>query len=298
MLELRRLRLLRELARHGTIASVGEALHLSPSGVSQQLSQLESEVGVPLLERAGRRLALTPAALALVAHTDAILDRLELAGTEVAALSSTVRGTVRVASFPTATHALVLPALGELARHEELSVRLSVVEPESALPALLSRDFDIVISEDYPGSGATVAVDIVRTVLRKDPLRLAVSSPGRTPGLSQARARTWVMEPKGSAARAWATNLCRTAGFEPVVGYESSDLTAHVELVRGGHAVGLLPDLVWNGRRPTVALIELPGQYRTLHAVMRRSSTRHPAVRAVRDALHEQAQLLPGIARA
>jgi len=88
----------------------------------------------------------------LVAHTDAILSRLELASAEVASLSGPPRGTVRIASFQTATHALVLPVLAELNKHEHLTVQLSVVEPESALPSLLSRDFDIVIGEVYPGS--------------------------------------------------------------------------------------------------------------------------------------------------
>lgn len=288
MLELRRLRLLRELSRRGTVAEVGKALHLSPSGVSQQLNQLESEVGVPLLERVGRRLQLTPAGSALVAHTEAILARLEQAGAELAALSGEPRGTVRVASFQTATHALVLPALARLRRHEGLAVRLSVLEPESALPALLARDFDMVIGEDYPGAPAAIPDGLVRTELCADPLRFAVADPARTPGIAAARDAIWVMEPKGSAARAWATNLCRAAGFEPEVGYESDDMTAHEELVRLGHAVGFLSDLLWRGRTPQVGLIPLPGQARTLYAVMRRGGEAHPAVRAVRDALREQ----------
>lgn len=288
MLELRRLRLLRELSRRGTVAEVGKALHLSPSGVSQQLNQLESEVGVPLLERVGRRLRLTPAGNALVAHTEAILTRLERAGAEVAALSGQARGTVRVASFQTATHALVLPALAGLSRHEGLAVRLSVLEPESALPALLARDFDIVIGEDYPGAPAEIPDGLVRTELCTDPLRFAVADPVRTPDVGAARDAVWVMEPKGSAARAWATNLCRVAGFEPEVGYESDDMTAHEELVRLGHAVGFLSDLLWRGRTPQVELIPLPGQARRLYAVMRRGGETHPAVRVVRDALREQ----------
>jgi len=292
LLELRRLRLLRELSHRGTITAVGEALHLSPSGVSQQLNQLESEVGVPLLERVGRKLRLTEAARALVAHTDAILSRLELARAEVASLSGPPRGTVRIASFQTATHALVLPVLAELNKHEYLSVQLSVVEPESALPSLLSRNFDIVIGEDYPGSPAEVVDGIERTHLCADPLRFAVADPERIPDICHARDEVWVMEPRGSAARMWATNLCRDAGFEPNVGFESDDMTTHVELVRRGHAVGFLPNLVWNGRRPVVPLITLPGQTRTLYTAMRRACDLHPATRIVRDALRTQARSL------
>ena len=79
MLDLHRLRLLRELKHRGTLAAVAEALAYTPSAISQQLSVLETEAGVPLLERAGRRVRLTPAAERLVEHTEAILERLEQA---------------------------------------------------------------------------------------------------------------------------------------------------------------------------------------------------------------------------
>ena len=62
LLDVRRLRLLYELSLRGTLAEVAEALHQSPSSVSQALTQLEHEVGVPLLEKAGRRVRLTSAA--------------------------------------------------------------------------------------------------------------------------------------------------------------------------------------------------------------------------------------------
>ncbi|MEU4732878.1 LysR family transcriptional regulator, partial [Streptomyces sp. NPDC023588] len=71
MLDVRRLRLLRELARRGTIAAVAEALAFSPSAVSQQLGVLEREAGLPLLERTGRGVRLTPAGQHLVGHAEA-----------------------------------------------------------------------------------------------------------------------------------------------------------------------------------------------------------------------------------
>ena len=293
MLELRRLRLLHELSRRGTIAAVGEALYLSPSGVSQQLNQLETEVGVPLLERVGRKLRITEAGQALVTHTDAILSHLELANAELAALSADPCGTVRIASFQTATHALVLPVLTQLKKHEQLTVQVSVVEPESALPTLPYRDFDIVVGEQYPGLPTKLADEIEHKPLRHDPIRFAVAASDPVSDIRDARDQIWVMEPRGSAARAWATNLCRTAGFEPRVGYESADMTTHTELVRQGLAAGFLPDLIWNGRRPDVRLINLPGQARTLYTAMRRGSHRHPAHRLVRDALHDRARHTP-----
>jgi DNA-binding transcriptional LysR family regulator len=109
VLDLHRLRLLRELKHRGTLAAVADALAYTPSAISQQLSVLETEAGVPLLERAGRRLRLTPAAERLVEHTEAILERLEQARADLDASAASIGGTVRVAAFHTTAHA-VIPA--------------------------------------------------------------------------------------------------------------------------------------------------------------------------------------------
>src|ERR671938_1432528 len=99
MLELRRLRLLTELSRRGTIAAVADALQFTPSAVSQQLAMLEREAGVRLLERAGRGVRLTDAALVLVDHADALLERAALAEADLAAVAGTVAGRARIAGF-------------------------------------------------------------------------------------------------------------------------------------------------------------------------------------------------------
>ena len=115
MLDLRRLRLLRELAHRGTIGAVASALDYSPSAVSQQLALLEKEAGVPLLERAGRNVRLTAAAQTLVGHTDALLARVEEAEADLQATAEQITGTVRVATFQSAGLFLLAPALRRLA---------------------------------------------------------------------------------------------------------------------------------------------------------------------------------------
>ena len=110
MLDVRKLRLLRELALRGTLAEVAAALNFSPSAVSQQLSALEKEAGVALLSKAGRRVQLTPQAEILVARTTELLDVLERTESDLAASLSTVTGTVRVAVFQSAALALLLAA--------------------------------------------------------------------------------------------------------------------------------------------------------------------------------------------
>src|ERR671923_2622930 len=118
MLDLRRLRLLSELARRGTIAEVARVVGYTPSAVSQSLAQLEREIGVALLERDGRRVRLTPAAVGLVARADRVLAELDAATAELAAEQRTVRGTIEVGAFPSAAGRLVVPAVRELrARH-------------------------------------------------------------------------------------------------------------------------------------------------------------------------------------
>src|SRR4051794_9177489 len=111
MLDLRRLRLLRELSERGTIAAVADAVQLTPSAVSQQLAQLEREAGVRLLERAGRSVRLTDAALVLVEHAAALLERAALAESDLAAAAATVSGRVRVAAIQSMSLRLALPSI-------------------------------------------------------------------------------------------------------------------------------------------------------------------------------------------
>ncbi|MGI5166036.1 LysR substrate-binding domain-containing protein [Spirillospora sp. CA-253888] len=299
MLDLHRLRLLRELKHRGTLAAVAEALSYSPSSVSQQLSVLEREAGVPLLEPVGRRVRLTPQAEILVAHTEAVLERLERAEADLAASLAGLTGVLRVAAFQTAALALVPGALTALREeHPGLRVEVTQAEPESALPALLARDFDLVVTEEYPDSPVPRPAEIELAELCLDEIRLAVPRAWGPPrggraedALAALADRPWVMEPPGSAARQWATMVCRSAGFEPDVRFESSDLLLHLRLVEEGHAVALLPDLVWTGRAPSVGLRALPPGRRTrrLLTAARRGGGAHPAVRACRRALERAA---------
>ncbi|MEU6764946.1 LysR family transcriptional regulator [Streptomyces sp. NPDC046853] len=296
MFDLHRLRLLRELKHRGTLAAVATALSYAPSSVSQQLSQLETEVGVPLLEPVGRRVRLTEQAEILVAHTEAVLERLERAEADIATSLTDLTGTIRIASFQTAALALVPAALGVLRTlHPDLRVHVTQREPEKALPALQARDFDLVIAEEYPGDPNPRPAELEQEDLLDDPLHLALprppaDSPGPDRPTAALRAladHPWVMEPEGTAARHWAMTLCRNAGFEPDVRFETTDLLLQLRLVEEQHAAAFLPDLVWNGRDPGVALRPLPRGQRTrrVFTVVRRGSSRHPAVRACRDAL-------------
>ncbi|MGH3359591.1 MAG: LysR family transcriptional regulator [Nocardioidaceae bacterium] len=282
MLEIRRLRLLHELDRRGTIAAVAEALHFSPSGVSQQLAQLESETGVVLLERVGRRVRLTDAGRLLAAHADTVVRQLERAEAELAALEGRPAGTVRIAAFQTAALALVPRMLDRLAEHPGLRVEVAQVEPERALPALLARTFDLIVSEEYPGAPTPVSDLVDRVDLCSDELLLAVPDDRTT--LADASRHAWTMEPAGTMSRQWATNACRAAGFEPDVRFETDDMLAQRELARRGHAVAFLPAMLLRAM-PSELRTRTLGQSRSVFTLVRRGSETHPGILAVRSAL-------------
>jgi DNA-binding transcriptional LysR family regulator len=299
MLDVRRLRLLVELSDRGTLSAVADALSYSPSSVSQQLSQLEREAGVPLLVQVGRRVQLTPQAEVLVGHARAVLDRLEEAESEVARSLTTVGGTVRIAVFQSAAHAVVPQALTLLrAEHPALRVEVTEREPDVGLFEVSARDFDLVIAEQYPGHTRAHREELDRVHLVADTIRLALpphpSSRRAAPSdrsLIAAATMPWVLEPEGTASRDWAEQLCREAGFEPDVRFETADLMAHIRLIRSGNAVGLLPDLVWAGEAPSVSLVDLPGHpEREVFTSTRLAAAARPAVVACRDALARAAR--------
>lgn len=288
MFELRRLRLLHELALRGTLAAVAEALSYSPSTISQQLAQLEKDAGVALLVADGRRVRLTEHGVALAAHAARALELEEQIRGELEALQPGI-APVRVAVLQTAAQAILPGALGLLAEREPgLRVEIAEVPPEEGLFELSARRFDLVIAEQYPGHTRAHRSGLERTSLGSDPIRLAVPLEDAVTELSQLRDRAWVMEPAGTAARQWTIQQCRAAGFEPDVRFEIADLTAQVRLIAAGRAVGVLPDLVWADLEPPVRLVQLPGRpAREIFTAARRSSGSRGGIRAVREALHD-----------
>ncbi|MFT4234353.1 MAG: LysR family transcriptional regulator [Microbacterium sp.] len=284
MFELRRLRLLHELSLRGTIAAVAQALSFSPSTVSQQLSLLEREAGVALFEPDGRRVRLTAHGEQLARHA---AEALALDERAVAALAQPQSAAVRIAVMPTAAEVLVPRALTLLAdRAPELRVEMVELAPEEALFELRARGFDLIVAEQYPGFWRELHTDLHRTVLGRDPVRLAVPPDDEATTIRDLADHAWVLEPRGAAVREWAVQQCRAAGFEPDVRFEATDLIAHARLVAAGHAVALLPDLVWGAVDADVRLVDLPGHpVREIFAATRSGSRADPAIMAIRTAL-------------
>src|SRR6266536_4603655 len=204
MIELRRLRLLRELEARGTITAVAQALSFTPSAVSQQLARLEQETGVALLEKVGRSVRLTDAGRTLAAHADRILASIDAAEADLAAQNAVVRGRLRVGTFQSAGLALLTPALELLAAdYPALDIEVIEADPEETMPALLLGDFDLVFADDYECRPvASPALDRrhllddgLRVVLPRDDV-LAASSEVR---LADLAARAWASGQPGSA---------------------------------------------------------------------------------------------------
>ena len=290
MLDLRRLRLLRELARRGTITAVAEALSYSPSAVSQQLTALEKETGVRLLEPAGRRVRLTAQAGLLVAHTEVLLEAMEQAEAALAQSLNEMAGTLRVAAFQTAVLTLLPHALTQLQQeHPRLRVEATELEPEVALPALVAGEFDIVLGEEYPGHPLPRPRETERHDLLTDELRLVTPAGWSERSLPELASRPFVMEPVGTTAREWAMAVCRQAGFEPDARYTSTDLQIHLRLAEHGLAAALLPDLAGARDRHGVVARWLPGRpHRQIFATVRRGATSQPKVQAFTTALKTQ----------
>ncbi|HEY2238586.1 MAG TPA: LysR family transcriptional regulator [Streptosporangiaceae bacterium] len=287
MLDLRRLRLLRELSRRGTIAAVAQALSYSPSAVSQQLSTLEKEAGVRLLEPSGRRVRLTAQAELLVAHAGVLLEEMERTEAALAQSLHEIVGTLRVAAFQTAVLALVPPALSALEpRHPRLRVEVTELEPDRAYPALVAGEFDLILGEEYPGFPLARSGETERHDLFADELWLTVPASWGDHPLGHLAARPFALEPLDTTAREWATAVCRRAGFEPDVRYTSTDLQVHLRLVESGLAAALLPALSGAAQHPGVITQRLPGSpRRQIFTTVRRGAAAHPRIQAFTTAL-------------
>lgn len=293
MWDLNRLRLLRELELRGTIARVAASLDYSPSNVSQQLSRLEREVGVSLLEPDGRRLRLTAQGRKVAAYAEEVMRLQERTRSRLGA-SGTGHETLRVATIASATRALLPRALDMVEADDHgVRVELFVVAPEQGLSELETRHYDLVIAEQYPGAARERREGIDYEHLANDRMRVVVSANCDARSLTDLRDRAWILEPPGTAARHWAVQQCRAAGFEPDVRYEATDLDAHIALIASGHAVGILPDLIWAGHEPPLKLMDLPTPLeRELFTAARASASDTAAVQIMREAL--SAALPPG----
>ena len=298
MLDLRRLRLLRELKERGTIAAVADALQFTPSAVSQQLATLEREAGVPLLMRAGRGVRLTDPALVLVEHADALLERAALAEADLAAATGSVTGRGRIAAFQSVSLRIALPAIEALARDApRLRCELIEAEPEQALPALALGDVDVVIADEWQHQPVRLAAGLERRELLRDPVYLCLPAghplTRRHRGavhLSELAGEVWTTGHQGIAWEEMTRRTCRLlGGFDPDIRHRTNDANISLAVVAHGLAVTLLPRLPLPDRHPGVALrriAEAPVD-RAVFVATRAADAARPSTQALVAAVRE-----------
>jgi DNA-binding transcriptional LysR family regulator len=275
MLNVGRLRVLREVAQQGSFSAAAEALSYTQSAVSQQIAALEAETGMALLERLPRGVRLTGAGRTLVEHADGILARLEAAEEELAALAGLRGGQLRMASFPTAGAALMPTAIAAFrASYPEVELTLAEGEPEEIAPRLQAGEFDLALLFEFDEAEESLK----RVELLEDPMYLALPRGHRLAGkralrLEELRGEAWVQTSQTSPCARHVVRCCHAAGFEPNVAFESDDYQTVQGLVAAGVGVALIPEL---------AIFDRP---REREDIVVRALSPHPPVRRVIAAL-------------
>ncbi|MFI6483369.1 LysR substrate-binding domain-containing protein [Nonomuraea sp. NPDC050663] len=272
MLDPRKLRLLRELAHRGTIAAVAEALTFTPSAVSQQLSALEREAGVPLLERTGRTVTLTPAAHLLVEHAQAVLEQLERAEAALRAVTEGPRGPLRIGAFPTAARTLLPPALAGLP--PGLEPMVTEIDPADVSAALRAGELDVALIHEYDFVPPITDRSVETHALFSEAVFLTQRA-----SLEEARDDPWILAKPGTLCHTMTIRACQAAGFEPRARHHLDDFDTVLAFAAAGQGVALVPELAARSPHPGVRLTPLPISRRTLIA-FRRGYGGHPAVSA------------------
>ena len=291
MIDARRLRVLREVSQQGTLAAAADALHLTPSAVSQQLAALEREVGQPVIERNGRGVRLTGAAEVLVGHANIVLAQLETAAADVAAYGEGAVGTVRVAGFATALAELVAPAVVALrASHPRLGLTVEEIEAPECFLALARGDVDIAISmasrqapEDPRFQRRGLVTDTLDAVL---PAGHPLAERAEVP-LADLAGENFVGPPDGTSCHDVTVTGCASAGFSPSFTHRTLDFHTAMALAAAGLGVTLVPRLGQATVPPGAIVRPLadPAPARHVFAATRAGSEGRPAVAAVLDAL-------------
>jgi DNA-binding transcriptional LysR family regulator len=307
MLNVGRLRVLREIARTGSFSAAAESLSYTQSAISQQIATLEAETGMTLLERRPRGVRLTGAGRTLVEHTEGILARLQAAEAELSAIAGLRGGELRMASFPTAGATLMPVAIASFrATYPEVRLTLAEGEPEAIEPRLVAGEFDLALlfafsdpedatrerpshphgpDADYgkrgtreTGAEHQVGVErLTRVELLEDPMYLALPlhhplAAKRTLRLDELRGDAWVQTSSASPCARHVVRCCHAAGFEPNVSFESDDYQTVQGLVAAGVGVALIPELAFHSPP-------------TRNDIVIRALSPHPPVRRVIAAL-------------
>jgi DNA-binding transcriptional LysR family regulator len=272
MLNVNRLRILREVAHRGSFSAAADALSYTQSAVSQQIAALEAETGMTLLERRPRGVSLTAAGQTLVGHADSVLADLDAAEAALAAIAGLRGGRLRMASFPTAGATLMPLAIATFrSRHPDVELTLAEGEPEQIAPRLRTGELDLALlfefdssrfDRDGGGSGRNESASdarLTRVELLQDPLYLALPRAHSLAGrqrlrLEDLRDEAWIQTSQDSPCARHVVRCCHAAGFEPRVSFQSDDYQTVQGLVGAGVGAALIPELALSVVRDDIVI--------------------------------------------
>lgn len=305
MLDVRRLRVLQYLATHGTVAAAAQALYLTAPAISQQLAALEREVGLPVVEKRGRTLHLTPVGELLVSHAEIVLSDLAAAESDLEAIRGGGHGIVRVAAFSSAARRLIAPVWGRVlgaGEDADVSLMLELVEqePDEALETLRRRDVDLAVVHGYTVLPRDFPAGSEQTRLMEEPVLLALHpdhaarlgvGPGDVVDLARLSDSPWLTPGPETSCYEMIQRACGAAGFVPAVRSRSSDFSLLAALVAAGAGAALLPRMtVPDSTRGTISLHPLLHPVtRTVYTVSRSGTSRRPDIRYLTELLLAQA---------
>jgi DNA-binding transcriptional LysR family regulator len=302
MLDVRRMRVLREVAARGSFSAAAEALSYTQSAVSQQIAALEREAGTTLVERSARGVRLTDAGRALVEHAEVILARLADAEAELEAIAGLRGGRLRLAAFPSAGATLMPEAIARYReRHPAVELTLEPAEPPDGIAKLRAGEVDIALDilvafRPEPDDG------IERLHLLDDAMYVAL--PKRHPlaakrglKLEDLAEESWILGTVGSCPDASIfLRSCQTAGFEPRIAFNSDDYFAMQGFVAAGVGASFIPDLALSFVREDIVVRSLGAKppARRIMAATLGDSFCSPAKQAMLDVLAEVAEEFAG----
>jgi DNA-binding transcriptional LysR family regulator len=293
MLDVRRMRVLLEVAKRGSMSAAADALNYTPSAVSQQIATLERESGVALVERGPRSITLTDAGRSLAEHAELILARLDIAEMEVREIAGLHGGRLRLATFRSAGETIMAEAITRFhARYPGVELTLTEGEPEEYLPLIRSGELDLGLSFEYDHVASVRVESSEEQLLLEEEIGVALPVEHRFAelaalDLASLAEESWIGSTPRSSVHAFTRNTCLRAGFEPSIKFATDDYHVAQALVATGVGIAFLPRLAVATAHPGIVyrpIASAPPSRRVL-AVYRAGGLRSPTTSAMVELL-------------
>lgn len=294
MLDVRRLRVLAEVARHGSFTAAARALSYTASAVSQQVAALEREAGVALVERGARGVTLTEPGRVLARHAETVLGQVDTAERELQALAGLQAGLLRLGWFATAGATLVPLAIAAFQQHYPgVELDLYQGDPDDCLRKLRAHELELALVYQFELE-TPLAPDIEQIALLDDPLHIGLP-PGHPLAardrvrLADLAGQRWIQGVRQGSTLEVLPRACRLAGFEPDVAVRTDDRVVVEGLVAAGVGVALIPRMTLPTARRDIAVRPLDGRglSRRVRAALPAGTYRSPAAVAMLDILRD-----------